>query len=58
MYGWCNILFDLKAELEIVSKQLEVEYTNEIYEKFERVEEAFRNRDGYAFEYNASKIFD
>lgn len=51
-----NILFDLKAELEIVSKQLEVEYTNEIYEKFERVEEAFRNRDGYAFEYNASKI--
>jgi ATP-binding cassette subfamily F protein 3 len=32
------------------------DFTNEKYEKFEHLENLFRNKDGYSFEYNASKI--
>lgn len=51
-----DILFKIKDDFNAISKQLEVEYTEEIYSEFERLEADFRDRDGYAFEYNATKI--
>jgi ATP-binding cassette subfamily F protein 3 len=51
-----EILFETKDKLDLVSKELEKEYSQEVYERFERLEEIFRDRDGYSFEYNASKI--
>ncbi len=51
-----DILYKIKADFKEISKELEAGYTDEIYEKFELLEEGFRNRDGYAFEHNAEKI--
>jgi ATP-binding cassette subfamily F protein 3 len=51
-----EILFQTKDELDLVGKELEKEYSQEIYEKFERLDEIFRDRDGYSFQYNATKI--
>ncbi len=51
-----EILFKIKNNFEEISKKLENEYTEEIYAKFERLEEEFRDKDGYAFQYNATKI--
>lgn len=51
-----EVLFQTKNELAAISKELENSYTEEIYLRFEALEEKFRDRDGYAFEYNATKI--
>jgi ATP-binding cassette subfamily F protein 3 len=51
-----EILFKTKHDFERVSKELENGYTEEIYGEFERLQEIFVDRDGYAFEYNATKI--
>ncbi len=51
-----NILYTTKADLEEVGKELEAGYTDEIYERFESLQERFNDRDGYSFEYNATKI--
>ena len=49
-------LHQTKLDMEEVSASMGDEFTNEKYEKFERLEKLFRDKDGYAFEYNATKI--
>ncbi len=49
-------LYQTKLDLEEINRSMGEEFTNEKYEKFERLEQLFRDKDGYAFEYNASKI--
>lgn len=49
-------LYQTKLDMEEVNTSMGEEFTNEKYEKFERLEQLFRDNDGYAFEYNASKI--
>lgn len=48
--------FQIKRDMEKAAEDMAAEFTNEKYERFERLENLFRNKDGYSFEYNATNI--
>lgn len=49
-------LFQIQLDMNKASEEMTADFTNEKYEKFEHLEELFRNKEGYSFEYNTSKI--
>ncbi len=49
-------LYDIRHRLELAQKEMEENFSNEIYEKYENLENQFRLLGGYAFEAEASKI--
>jgi ATP-binding cassette subfamily F protein 3 len=49
-------LFQIKKDMEEANLAMAEDFTNEKYEKFEYLENLFRSKDGYSFEYNTSNI--
>ena len=51
-------LFALKAQLNNAQKEMEENFSNEAFERFETAEHEYRTLGGYAFEAKASKILN
>ena len=49
-------LFQTMIDMHKASKEMEKDFSNERYEKFECLENFFRSKNGYLFEHNALKI--
>lgn len=49
-------LFQTMLDMNKASAEMGEEFTNEKYEQFEYLENLFRSKEGYSFEYNASRI--
>lgn len=49
-------LYQLRNAFKEISTLLETEYSEEIYERFERIESLYRGQNGYSFENTTSKM--
>lgn len=49
-------LFQIMLDMNKANMDMAENFSNEKYEKFEFLENLFRSKDGYSFEYNAAKI--